>query len=401
MSDPLAPTETGGIAESGFFPAVIQTARVVSVNVRDWSLDLVSEYGNQRYFDIQWMNPYLHFINGEGIYVMPEAGAICWICKPSGGKMATPFVLGFKTEIDERDEETEGPALNYRANRQTLNPGDMMMKTRDENFLILRRGGVLQLGSTPISQRIYVPIGNLIRDICENYLLQSLAGDMEWTVQGERQSDRGDAKTFFRLRSKTTALDPEHAVVLTTGSHPDDDNLRLSLVVKPDGAEGSATIVSMTMDKDGNVSWTVEGAWALDVKGDVNITSREGDLTLETLKKSMFLTSAKDITAEAQGNAALAANGGDADLFATGNATVTGKLIALNGKTQVGGTGGEPLVKGLTLLNILTQLIQGMFDASAPHGPVNTPPGFPVLMPVVAKLLPQLQNMLSTNNTTT
>jgi hypothetical protein len=399
MSRELNQTETGGVAESGYYPALIETARIVNVNVLDWSIDLVTEYANKRFFDIQWMSPYLHYANGEGIYVMPEVGATCWICRPSAGKLATPFVLGFKTEIDERDVEGGvGPALNFRANRQTLNPGDMMMKTRDENFVILRRGGVVQIGATPTAQRLYVPIGNLIRDMCQGYLLQSFGGDMEWCVDRTDQSSAGDTKTSFRLRSKVTAADPEHAVFLTCGSHPDDDNLRLSLIVRPDGAEGSTDVVSLTMDKDGTVTWQVEKDFlvtsgrdvALTAGRDINlIAGRAG--TLEVENALSIKSNKASVSLEAKGAASMKG----------ASATVEGTTVTLKGKTAVGGVGGEPLIKGQSLVAILNQLIQGLYDASNPHGPANTAPGFPVLLPVVAKLQPQLLAKTLSQNTVT
>lgn len=393
-------TETGGIAESGFFGALIETARIVNVNIKDWSLDLVSEYGVKKFFDIQWMSPYLHFFNGEGIYVMPEVGALCWLCTPSAGKLATPFVLGFKTEVDQSN--LEEPALNFKANRQTLNPGDIMMKTRDENFIILRRGGVIQIGATPITQRIYVPIGNLIRDICENYLLQTLAGDMEWCVDRVDQSDAGDSKTRFRLRSKTNAGEPEHAVILTAGSHPDDDNLRLSLIVRADGEKDSADVVTLTMDKEGSVSWSVEKDFTIDAKGDVSIGSSEGNVTLLAEKGQGSFTT--------KGNLAFESTGGTASMSASGAASVKGSSVTIDGKggvttkgpTNVGGSGGEPLVKGQALVAILNELIQGLYDASNPHGPAAPAPGFPVLLPVIAKLQPKvIATILSPTNKVT
>lgn len=400
-------TRTGGPGESGFYPAHVMTGRIANVNVEDWSVDVVTMIDNKRFFDIQLMAPYLHFFGGEGIYAMPEVGALCWVCSASEGKMGIPFVLGFQTANDERPDPVTGlVSRSFRSNRSNLVPGDIMMKTRDDNAIILRRGGVVQIVSTPICQRIMLPIGNMIRDICQSYSLESFAGDMSWIVNRTDQSDAGEVTTAFQLRSKLKANEPGHAVILRQGSHDDDDNLRLSLVVNESGAKGAPTVIQMTMDKNGSVRWAVENTWVLEAKSDIRLTSTEGSMLFEALGGPMNFVS--------QGNMGLESKKGAMSLKANGGFSARGSridieaksgtsrgTIALRGKTQAGGPGGEPMVRGLKLQNFLRKLLKGLFDASNPHGPATSPPGFPILLPTVAKLLPEIDSIVSTDNTTT
>src|SRR5574337_1687504 len=128
----IAPGVRGGVPSRGYKPAVIEKGRIVNVNIKDWSVDVAGEYANKIFLDVQVASPYLHYANGEGIYVMPEVGAMCWICIPSTGHMAPAFVLGFMAPIDERKGDDGQIPANFRAGRQNLNPGDIMMRTRDE-----------------------------------------------------------------------------------------------------------------------------------------------------------------------------------------------------------------------------------------------------------------------------
>ena len=403
----LAPGGSGR-TESGYSTPVIETARVVNVNTQDWTVDAVSEHGNRRFFDIQVMSPYFHYFNGEGWYAMPEVGALCWVCQESTGIYAKRFILGFQAPNDERTQEGQDTqADGFRSNRQNLNPGDMMWRGRDENFVVLRRGGVVQIGSGPATQRIYIPIGGLIRDFCYGYELFSIAGEMKFeedstNVTGpdvEVQADAGQVNTRFLLKVKTIANEPEHAVLLTAGSHEDDDKLRLSLEIRPDGAEGSVPVIQLQMDKEGTVTWILEKDFTLSAAGAVTLTADGGDLFLNSLQGAGTLKSKKDMLVQSE-SGALTLQGKGAALLKGSTATVEGSTIALKGKTQVGGPGGEPVVKGTQLKNLLTSLIKGLTDPAAPFGPIYAP-GQPILFPGMTSLLPTLESILSSDNTTT
>jgi hypothetical protein len=393
-------TSTGGRAESGYFPAVIETARIVNVNVNDWSVDAVSAYGNRRFFDVQVMSPYLHYFNGEGIYVMPEVGALCWVCQESTGLMANHFVLGFQAPVDERVDRTTGAqAGNFKANRQNLNPGDIMMRTRDENFIILRRGGVVQIGATPATQRMYIPIGNIIRDFCENYSLFTLAGDMEWQTDRVDQSDAGEVSTRFVLRSKTKANEPEHAVVVTLGSQKDSPDIRLSLVVNESGVTGAPAVVQMTMDKAGSVSWSILKDFTFSSKGKISLTTTEADMLLEATNGKMSLIAGQDLAASVGGNFSLKAKG-SASIESSLKALVKAPQIDLDGKVNVGGAAAkEPMVLGLKLVQLLLEIIDGFTNPQKPFG-LGVTPGMPMVFPGLLSALGKLQLILSTNNKT-
>lgn len=248
-----------------FVPALVEPARIVNVNIRDWTVDTITEHGERRDFDIQVSSLYLHYMNGEGVYVMPEVGAYVWLCRPSTGARAAPFILGFHSLFEESEK-------NFRSNRPQLNPGDIMLKTRDENFLVLRRGGVVQIGATPMAQRMYLPIGNYIHDFCSSYIMDSLSGSMSWIVKGEEYDKKGENPTKFSLLVKQKANDPGHIVEVTAGSHGDKDPTTLVVTVKESGKTDAKTKVTLTITNEGNVSWNIEKDLSLVVKGNMTET---------------------------------------------------------------------------------------------------------------------------------
>ena len=180
----------------GHEPAKIVQGRVMNVNLVKWTIDVAAQFDRKKYFNIQVSSPYLHHSNGEGIYVVPEIGCTAMVCIPSDS--APPFVLCFvmaHQAID--DSSTDAPSgtsshgtptpnatdSSFAGGRPVAKLGDIWLRTRDDNFVILHRGGVLQLGATELAQRIYIPLNNQVMDVSENYSHHNAGGAITWGLQ--------------------------------------------------------------------------------------------------------------------------------------------------------------------------------------------------------------------------
>jgi hypothetical protein len=266
------PTFHNSKARTGTSAARIETGVIANVNANHFTADWLSQYSGKAIADIQIMAPYFHYNNGEGFSCLPEVGAICVVCFPSDDD--PPFVMGFLSGpemggagvskyLEDKlvDPEVEGPQdipsppkttsggstvvegnasdANFRGARPILNPGDMYWQGRDENFVILRRGGVLQIGSTNICQRAYVPILNFIRDFCENYELSTAAGSLSWRVNRVEDNPEGNAPTEFLLVSREYAQDEMASIKVMLGGLekekkvPGGDTTFVELVIAP------------------------------------------------------------------------------------------------------------------------------------------------------------------------
>lgn len=187
---------TSFTSQAGNKPAEFIQGKVVNLNLVNWTVDVVSQFDRKRYFDIQVGSPYMHFSNGEGLSIFPEIGAKCMVCLPSDS--SPPYVSSFIMPVENVDLATADAPLgttsqskptasssgaSFAGGRPRAKPGDIMMRTRDDNFVILHRGGVLQLGATELAQRIYIPLNNLIMDVSENYAHHNAGGSTLWSVQ--------------------------------------------------------------------------------------------------------------------------------------------------------------------------------------------------------------------------
>jgi len=206
----------------GAIAAFIHESKVIDVNLVNYTVDCVSVFDQRRFYDCQVAAPYLHPNNGDGISCMPEVGSKCLVCIPSDGP--PPIVIGFfmpmeATFNDDDESEAEDTSAtrtpkgaSFSGGRDRAKPGDISIKGRDGNFAILHRGGVLQLGSTPLAQRIYIPLGNLITDISQNYNHFNAAGSINWGIRQTSDNPESEFKQTYRVYANDEFADIRVAV---------------------------------------------------------------------------------------------------------------------------------------------------------------------------------------------
>jgi hypothetical protein len=306
-----SPTQVGSSS------AFIETGTLANVNVRTMTVDWVSQYSGKVILDLPIMSPYFHYAAGEGCTCVPEPGARCLVCWPSDEKI--PFVLGFlgapeveggqpsadltqatedpgvESEEDLPDQKILSPGgstaadntsdASYRAGRPLLNPGDQMWTGRDGNFVVLRRGGVLQIGSTAISQRLYIPLQNYIKDFCENYELLTASGTLHWMVHRVENDPSGNAPTELVLLAREFAQDKQASIKVRIGALDTDKTSLdgkpyLEVVVAPqqinpdDGKVSGNPVYIMRVDKVGSTYQLQAKNRTFDIQGNDTLTVR-------------------------------------------------------------------------------------------------------------------------------
>lgn len=344
------------ITQQGIIEAKIESGRVLDVDINSYTVTVTTQYSKKPQSGITWSSPYSHFVNGEGLYCMPEVGSLCWICFPSDGNR--PFVLGWAPAGDEGD---------YRARRRDLNPGDIFMGTRDDNFIFLRRGGIVQIGGSALCQRMYLPVTNTIKDFCENYNLFTLAGDLVWSVEGDENTTDGKRPGHLVVSAREFANDAAPIAQIKVGSHGDSDKTILSLLIKDQGTENAARQVSLTIDKDGNVSWEVKKDVTWKVEGKYSIEST-GDMSLKSGAK---VTVEGGTTVEVTGKTGVKIVG------STGMVEITGTPMVKAGPILSVGNAPQPVLLAtptLVWLGTHTHPVSG-----AVTGPPAVPPPAPTM----------------------
>lgn len=333
-------------------PALISKARVLDVDTATYTLTVATEFAKKPFSSLSFSTPYQHFNNGEGIYFMPEVGSLCWLCEPSDGNM--PFVLAWCPAQDEGD---------FSSRRLALNPGDIYLGTRDENFIILRRGGVVQMGGSGLCQRMFLPVNNTIRDFCENYSLQTLGGDLTWSVDIPEGSTDGSRPTKLTLNARAKANDQNPLATLQIGSHDNDDTTTLSLSIKASGDQGAQEQINLKLGNDGTIQWTVQSDITYTTQGKYTVDA-QGDVTLKSQENvSIFgQQGAKIETPE------VATVKGDSGV------TLDAPVTQTTQKMAVGGAGGVPVAMAPPLLTWLAMHTHTCSVPGTPGSPPVAPP---------------------------
>jgi hypothetical protein len=312
---------------AGHDSAKICQGTIININLVKWTVDVIAQFDRKKYFNIQVSTPYLHHANGEGIYVMPEVNAQVMVCIPSDS--TPPFVMGFVMATETVNPSAPdaplgttqhaAPAANptdssFQGGRPQAQPGDIVIRTRDNNFLILHRGGVLQIGSTALAQRLYIPLQNLIMDVSENYEHQNSGGAIKWGIQ-EGPSQTTYPTTFmqtFRVFAENQYADvriscgdvqnplgdPDGGAAAAAAGIEQGNNVPTAsnctlfeVAVSPQGFNANtgepiagadtASVLRFTFDREGNTllrvagnfSQQVGGTYLLNVVGDMTFTS--------------------------------------------------------------------------------------------------------------------------------
>lgn len=241
-----------------YIRAIIRAAIITDVDPNKWTVKLKTPDNQQTWSNVPIPSVYLHGSEGEGVHVMPEVGSSVWVCEPSEGD-TRPFVVCFRGLPD-----SEG---SFRANRPPMNPGDIVMMTRDRNAIKVRRGGVVEVSSTPLSRSMWIPTSNRIFHLCENWDLQHFGGSMQWLTARPEEDPEGKAGTQLDWKLKEFAEDKAYVARLRVGGQIDEDGGQVvDLRVYKDGAVDEASLeqaVSLAITKEGNIT--------LEVVGDVDV----------------------------------------------------------------------------------------------------------------------------------
>jgi len=399
VDDSVQPLENNAFRTSWFtpegaMPAYIHESRIIDVNMTNWTVDCNTVFDGKRFFDIQVASPYLNPNQGAGMYCMPEVGSKCVVCIPSDGP--PPFVLAFinppETITDATSDEapagTQGSQgdvssptdSTYAGGRPKAKLGDIILKGSDGNFVILHRGGVLQVGSTELSQRIYIPLGNLITDISQNYSHFNSGGSINWGIRASSPDDNQETehKQAFRVYANDETADIRIAIGKVHQPVPEkpgdassaadlaeleigtDAPIVFEMVLAPGAgfeteagtpspATRDAVKLKLFFDRDGNAMFRAEGSVSLRIKKKLRIRA---DDTIELIgEKSMTLECKENMTISGGASLNLGTDGG---------------VVKINGGSKpVASVGSQVLITTVVPIPIITPAGPGVISAGA------------------------------------
>ena len=206
-------------------PGRLELCEVTDVNTTEFTVSLMGVFTHKPHAEMPFASLYCHPDHGGGVYVMPEVGSYAYVFTSADG---TSMLMGFVTnpqsvegEVFDKNgtpsliESSTGP--DFSGFRLDMEPGDIAMATKDGNRVVLRRGGIVQIAATGIAQRLYIPVGNVIRDYFERYQARSPQGRIEWGHATILEEDDDTVAVLIEYDFKESIEDTSAAVEVRFG----------------------------------------------------------------------------------------------------------------------------------------------------------------------------------------
>lgn len=272
--------------------AMIYRGTVLSVDPETYRAEVAYDNRESALPDAQIASLYCHPYDGEGIDVLPAPDSSVYVFQPSDGGL--PFIMGYVMPLSKSSKGEGG-------GRRPRKPGEYIFRGRGGNFIGLRSGGVLEIGATPLAQTLYLPLGNIIREIFGQKECLSVLGQMKWTHADVGLDLRTKSTFVFEHKDAVEDLFPRLTVEMSSdkadfmpegyvSSKPSTDFSQVSpplqsfFRVKVDGGAGLSGLnvlsnMAFQVSLDGDLYVHSEGFLLLDSMGPMRLESK-GSLEL-------------------------------------------------------------------------------------------------------------------------
>jgi hypothetical protein len=307
----------GILTSSNSSTPTVYKCEVTNVNVKTFTIDAVEVPDRSKHFiEMTYGVPYLNSRHGGGMHFMPEVGSTCYVMTTSTKGEQAVVICFVGPELDENDKKKNGVDRSQRGNRPDMNPGDLYLGTVDGNEVFVRRGGVIDIKCTDVCRRLYIPVNNVIKDFCQNYQLETMAGKLKFSVQ-RIQEPTGKLPCTLRIEAKEMASDGKGAMIMVAGGKSTlNPTGGLSVYVMPSG--WGATQKGSSPDVAGQEICFIGMDQAGMVKVKATTLSFEAT-TLQIAATTLALTGELSVTGSSK---------------LTGDVTITGNLT-VNGECKV------------------------------------------------------------------
>lgn len=139
---------------------------------------------------------------GAGFSHAPEEGSMALVETTSFGEY---YVRGFVHPL-----ATNG----YQGRRESIKPGDMVLRSRRGAFVDVLASGLLRAGTGSQAQTVHNPIDGSIRSIAQNFAVSTAIGNLLWLL------DAATGRGAFRVLSRTSVDSGSPAASLSLGDNP-------------------------------------------------------------------------------------------------------------------------------------------------------------------------------------
>ena len=228
----------------------VVTGTIISVDPSSYTMRVRSYFGETPPIEIPSVFMNIRDGRGAGIHFMPEVGSSVWLCKTSDG---TYTALAYHGAIGE----------DYRGGRPDLLPGDIVLSTKDDNFISVYRGGSIGIEATPVC-KLFLEQST---DTIHSFSSQATAATLSSIVKSEVFYEESDRPVLTTKEYHVQAEDNGPTIENRIGSLSSGRVYEFSIRDAPRDDGGSKTL-SIDAFTTGNVDVVTN-----DIHVDCNLTT--------------------------------------------------------------------------------------------------------------------------------
>lgn len=151
--------------------------KITDVNAAERTCTISTMFGsgsmNDQYVKgVQWLSSDVN-PEGDESGSIPRRGSLCMVAFIEG----QPFIIGFFRPV------TYGGSAASGMEGPTLQEGDKAISTRSKNWVRVAISGLIELVSSTTLQRVMIPIGSKIVDVCRYFILRTDGGSIDWGTE--------------------------------------------------------------------------------------------------------------------------------------------------------------------------------------------------------------------------
>lgn len=233
-------------------PASIQQAVITAVDPDRRTCTVCPSAGGPEQRNVKFSYPWLSSKH-KGMKYCPDEGTLCYVCTPAD--KTGSFIMGYIVEGEYPDTGPSTGNESHAGKMPRSERGDIIFDTDDGNFVCIRRGGIVQIGSDQTCQTMYFPLESLVRQYYRRYQAFSPIGELVWDhaqiTQESLDDASGEIPVIMKLSCRDKIQDQKMSVEVRLG-RLDKSMLDASLNGKllNEGEKQSVNVY----DKEGKVS---------------------------------------------------------------------------------------------------------------------------------------------------
>ena len=165
----------------------VKKASIVAVDKLKWTCTALEEGGDSGPIEDIPINPINIGKDGSGMYYLPEVGSSVWLAKTD--LLGSFILMGCSLPFD-GDALDDSVSLDndHSMAREQLEPGDIKISGTPESKILVKKSGTIEIGSSAMAKRFYLPLTNFIRDFCIRYEQITAGGGFSFKTNDSDQS---------------------------------------------------------------------------------------------------------------------------------------------------------------------------------------------------------------------